>query len=251
MYTFVLKFYVSYNINEFINILSGEIIMYGATIKHPEDSLAFMRGLTFIGGFLNAYSFFTRGGAFVSFHTGNLVRIGLAVVLNDNFQLWNSLTPVIGAFIGVVTATIIRNKITKDTLFNKAIVLTEIAVLFIIGFIGTNSIDYIINFTLSFIAMFQLSCFRKAKNVVHNTTIMTGNLRTLAQLFTNMFFERNKKNVMEFFTYLITFLSFIFGVIIGGFSSLRFEKMSIWICAAILLILFIKMDKTDTQIKKF
>ena len=221
--------------------------MYGATIKHPEDSLAFMRSLTFIGGFLNAYSFFTRGGAFVSFHTGNLVRIGLAIVLNDNVQFWNSLTPVIGAFIGAVTATAIRNKINKDISFNKVIVLIEIVMLFIVGLIWSNSIDYIINFGLSFIAMFQLSCFRKAKNVAHNTTIMTGNLRTLSQLFTTMFFEKNKKSVIEFITYLITFLSFIFGVIIGGFSSLLIDKMSIWICALILLILFFKMEKTDTQ----
>lgn len=220
--------------------------MYSKAIKQPEDSLAFMRSLTFIGGFLNAYSFFTRGGAFVSFHTGNLVRIGLSIVMNDNVQLWNSLTPVIGAFIGAVTATIIRKKITKDISFNKIIVLTEIVMLLIVGFIWSSSIDYIINFGLSFIAMFQLSSFRKAKSIAHNTTIMTGNLRTLAQLFTTVFFERNKKSVNEFLTYLMTFLSFIFGVIIGGFSSLYIGKMSIWICALMLLILFLKMEKTDS-----
>lgn len=222
--------------------------MHSGAIKHPEDSLAFMRSLTFIGGFLNAYSFFTRGGAFVSFHTGNLVRIGLAIVLSDKVQLWNSLTPVIGAFIGAVTATIIRNKITKDNLFNKVIVLTEIALMFIVGFIWTNSIDYIINFGLSFITMFQLTSFRKAKSIAHNTSIMTGNLRTLAQLFTNIFFERNKKSLTEFISYSITFFSFIFGVVIGGFSSLYIGKVSIWICSLILLLLWFKMEKADTQI---
>jgi uncharacterized membrane protein YoaK (UPF0700 family) len=218
---------------------------FSETIKHPEDSYAFMRSLTFIGGFLNAYSYFTRGGAFVSFHTGNLVRIGLSIVLNDSVQLWNSLTPVIGGFIGVVTATIIRNKINRDDLFNKVIVLTEIITLFIIGCIWSNSIDHIINFTLSFITMFQLSSFRKSKNLAHNTTIMTGNLRTLAQLFTNMFLERNKNSVTEFIAYLITFLSFIFGVIAGGLSSLFIDKAAIWICVLIiLLLLFCKLDKT-------
>ncbi len=225
--------------------------MYSTTIKHPEDSLAFMRGLTFIGGFLNAYSFFTRGGVFVSFHTGNAVRIGLALALYDKVQFWSSFIPIIAAFIGGVTATIIRNKVTEDISFTKVIVLTEIAVLFAIGFIWTNSVDYIINFGLSFITTFQLSSFRKSKNIAHSTTIMTGNLRNLAQLFANMLLEINKKNAIEFINYLITFLSFIFGVTMGGFFSFRIGKMSIWVCAAILLILFLKMEKIKTPNQNF
>jgi len=210
---------------------------FSETIKHPEDSYAFMRALTFIGGFLNAYSFFARGGAFVSFHTGNLVKIGLSIVLNDSVQFWNCFIPVIGGFIGVITATIIRDKIYRDDLFNKAIILTEIITLFIVGCIWTNSIDNIINFFLSFLAMFQLSSFRKSKGIVHNTTIMTGNLRTLAQFFTNMFLERSKKSVAEFIAYLITFLSFLFGIIIGGISTLAMDKVAVWICVLILLLL--------------
>lgn len=218
------------------------------TIKHPEDSLVFMRSLTFIGGFLNAYSFFTRGGAFVSFHTGNLVRIGLSIVLNDNIQLWNSLTPVIGGFIGAVMATVIRNKIKDDNLFNRLIITIEILILSIIGFIWFDSIDYIINFVLSVIMMFQLSSFRKSNNITHNTTIMTGNLRTLAQLFTNMFFEKNKNSVTKFTTYLMTFLSFILGVVIGGISSLLIDKMAIWICAITLTLVSFKLEKAYSSI---
>lgn len=223
---------------------------FSETIKHPEDSYAFMRALTFIGGFLNAYSFFARGGAFVSFHTGNLVRIGLSIVLNDSVQFWNCFIPVVGGFIGVVIATIIRDRINRDELFNRAIIIIEIITLFIVGCIWTNSIDHIINFSLSLLAMFQLSSFRKSKNLVHNTTIMTGNLRTLAQLFTNMFLERNKNSVTEFIAYLITFLSFIFGVIIGGISSLAIDKVAIWICALILsLLLFCNKENFKLNYK--
>lgn len=209
---------------------------YDVTIRHPEDSLGFMRALTFIGGFLNAYSFFTRGGVFVTFHTGNLVRASLSIVFNERVQLFASIIPIIGGFIGVVIASILRNKITIDKLFAKTIILIEMISFFLIGLIWPSSLDSTVNFILSALAMFQLSSFRKSQNFVHNTTIMTGNLRTLAQLFTNMFFEKKRWAYLEFVRYLITFLSFPFGVIVGGIASVILGKIAIWICVIVLFL---------------
>ena len=55
-----------------------------------DESLIFMGLLTFIGGFINAYAFFTRGQAFVSMHTGNMAKIGLSLYQNDFNMLISS-----------------------------------------------------------------------------------------------------------------------------------------------------------------
>lgn len=219
------------------------MMKHNQTIQHPEDSFAFMRGLTFIGGFLNAYSYFTRGGVFVTFHTGNLVRVGLSIVEKDVIQLWNSFIPIISAFLGAVMAILLKNKITDEGDFHKKIILTEILSLFIIGFLWSDPLDRIVNFILSFIAMFQLSSFRKIKDKVHNTTIMTGNLRTTAQFLAGMLINRDRKSVIEFITYLFTFLSFLIGVVVGGISSLLVGNFAIWICVFILLVLYFNLNK--------
>lgn len=219
------------------------MMKHNETIKRPEDSFAFMRSLAFIGGFLNAYSYFTRGGAFVSFHTGNLVRVGLSIVERDIIQFWGSFIPIIAGFLGAAIAILLKNKITVENKFHKRIILTEIISLFIIGFIMSDSLNNVVNFVLSMIAMFQLSSFRKIKGTTHNTTIMTGNLRTLSQFFSVMLMNRDRKSAVEFISYLITFLAFPLGVVIGGVSSLLVGEFAIWLCVFILLVLFFNLNK--------
>lgn len=220
---------------------------YNERIQNPEDSLIFMRSLTFIGGFLNAYSYYTRGGAFVSFHTGNFVRIGLSILERNSIKFWSSFIPIMAAFLGAIISSFLKYKITTESnLYFKRIILIEIIVFFIIGFIKSDSLNNVINFILSMIAMFQLTSFRRIKNISHNTTIMTGNIRTLAQLFSNWMIEKkNKKNLVEFISYFITFISFLVGVIAGGVISLTYNKFAIWLCVFILAVLFLNLNKKE------
>lgn len=210
------------------------------TIGHPEESYCFMRSLTFIGGFLNAYSYFTRGGAFVTFHTGNLVRTGLSIVEKDLVQFWSAFTPIIAGFLGAVVALLLKSKITEESYFYKRIIFVEIISFFIIGFIWSDSLHNIVNFALSFIAMVQLSSFRSIKGTTHNTTIMTGNLRTLAQYFSDFLIKRDREIGSELISYLLTFLSFPLGVVVGGALSLLVNQIAIWFCSLILLILAVR-----------
>lgn len=221
------------------------MMRHNEVIKNSQDSFSFMTSLTFVGGFLNAYSYFTRGGSFVTFHTGNLVRVGLSIVEKNAPQFWNSFIPIIAAFIGVVIATLLNSKITVKSNFYKKIILIEIVILFIIGFVWLDSLNNIVNFILSMTAMLQLSSFRKVKDTTHNTTIMTGNLRTLAQFFSNILINRDKKSIIEFSSYLITFLNFILGVIVGSILSLLAGKFAIWFCVFILLVLFFKLNENE------
>lgn len=215
---------------------------FNGTIQHPEDSLAFMRCLTFIGGFLNAYSYFTRGGVFVTFHTGNLVRTGLSIVEKNPTQFWSSLTPIIAGFIGATIALLLKNKIVSENNFHKKIILIEIITLFTIGFMWSGVFNGVINFILSMLAMLQLSSFRKVKGIVHNSTIMTGNLRTTAQYFTLVLVNRDRKSISEFISYFINFLSFPLGVIVGGVLCIFVGNFAVWLCALILLILFLNLN---------
>ena len=124
------------------------MIKYNETI-HPEDSLAFVRSITFIGGFLNSYSYFTRGGAFTTFHTGNLVRTGLSIVERDPIAFWNSFTPIVAGFLGAATALGLKNRTTGDSIFYKKVIITEIIIFSIIGLVWSESFDNIVNFVLS------------------------------------------------------------------------------------------------------
>lgn len=74
-----------------------------------EERLIFMGILTFVGGFLNAYAFFVRGGAFVSLHTGNMVKVGISIYEKDSILFYSAIVPIIGCLIGAIIAQLLKN----------------------------------------------------------------------------------------------------------------------------------------------
>lgn len=205
-----------------------------------EESLIFMSFLTIVGGFINAYAYFIRGNAFVSLHTGNMVKIGIATYLKDYYLFISAIVPVIGCILGAIFAQFIKYFYKKNANIINIFLGIEIIILFIIGFIPTTFSHNIVNFILSIITTFQLSSFRKYNGNVHNSTIMTGNLRTFGGYLADVFIKNDEKNLEILKKYSILIFSFPFGVILGGFFTSHFHIYSIWICCILLFILLVK-----------
>lgn len=205
-----------------------------------EESLPFMVILTFIGGFINAYSFFTRGGAFVSFHTGNIMRVGIAAATLDLAMFGSSIIPILGAFLGAILAQLFKAILSKRSIhfWQLAALITEFAAFLVVGFIPESYPHTAVNFSLSLIIMFQLSNFRTLNGAAHNTTIETGNLRTLGQHCGNILLNRNLPSLKVACQYAVAFLAFPFGALIGGLLSSVFHIHSIWFCCVLLFILW-------------
>lgn len=47
--------------------------------KTISESTAFMVMLTLLSGYLNAYTYATRGGSFANMHTGNMSKLGISL----------------------------------------------------------------------------------------------------------------------------------------------------------------------------
>lgn len=204
-----------------------------------EESVGIARCLTFVGGYLNAYCFFTRGGSFGTFHTGNIVRVGLAVVQTDPTMLWSASIPLIGAVAGGLLSNALQRAVSDRLIFQRRVIFMQLVVFLAVGLLFGDSTDGVVNFIIPMVSMFQLSSFRRAGDRIHNSTIMTGNLRTLTQLLFEMVLKRDRQSTSEFLSYFLTFISFLIGVVSGGVISSAVGKISVWVCAAVMaLILF-------------
>lgn len=204
-----------------------------------DESLIFMGLLTFIGGFINAYAFFTRGQAFVSMHTGNMAKIGLSLYQNDFNMLISSIVPITGCLLGAVLAQLLKFSLKEYEVpkLRKALLLAELIVLLGVGFISTSSSNNAVNFLLSVITTFQLSNFRKYNGNVHNSTIATGNLRTLGAHIGDIFIKKDSASVKVASKYFILVFSFPVGIFFGGLLSTLCGIYAIWFCCIILLFL--------------
>ena len=214
-----------------------------------DESLIFMGLLTFIGGYINAYAFFTRGQAFASMHTGNMAKIGLSLYQNNFEMLISSIVPILGCLLGAVLAQFLKFALKNYELANlqRILLLSELIVLFGIGFISTSFSNNIVNFLLSIITTFQLSNFRKYNGNVHNSTIATGNLRTLGAHIGDLVIKRDVKSFKITSKYFVLVFSFPIGIFFGSFLSTVWGIYSIWLCCIILffLLLLIKNESEN------
>lgn len=214
-----------------------------------EETFGFMLLLTFVGGYSNAYSYFTRGGAFVSFHTGNMAKLGIAAVTGDSTMFLACVVPICGGLLGAVLAQLVKTYLSRQSMlfWQKTVLIIELTALLIVGFLPLSVPDNAVNFFLSIVLMFQLSNFRKYEGNVHNSTIETGNLRTFGQYCGDILIKRNLASARKAVTYFVMVFSFPLGTLAGGFFSLWTGRSAIWICCILLAVLaFGYLPKTES-----
>ena len=153
-----------------------------------------------VGGYLNAYSFYTHG-SFTSLHTGNMAKMGISVFQGQWSEALMVLIPISGNIVGAFLAELLRRSCTTrhPLIWQKVSISSEIIALFIIGFLPVSLPNILINWFLSVNAGFQLSNFRSCEGTVHNTTICTGNLRTVGQYLCTAVITREKSAVTKLF----------------------------------------------------
>ena len=214
-----------------------------------QETLLFISILTAVGGYLNAYSFYTHG-SFTSLHTGNMAKMGISVFQGQWSEALMVLIPISGNIVGAFLAELLRRSCTTrhPLIWQKVSISSEIIALFIIGFLPVSLPNILINWFLSVNAGFQLSNFRSCEGTVHNTTICTGNLRTVGQYLCTAVITREKSAVTKLFRYAAAVFSFPIGAGLGGIATLKLGGYASWICCiGLAIILYLIQHSTDSQ----
>lgn len=202
--------------------------------------------LAIVGGFLDAYTFVGRGGVFANAQTGNVVLIGMEVATGEWGQVVLHAIPILAFMIGVVVAEMIKKPSMR--LFipdsERAVLILEIAVLFIIGFIPYTSPDIIVTVAISFVSSVQVSSFRKLVGYTYNTTMITGNLRSATQEAYFAFTNKDNESARRAIRYSTINLSFLAGAILGGLLTSFIGVKAVWV-AVIILICSVILFSTD------
>lgn len=193
--------------------------------------------LAIVGGFLDAYTFVGRGGVFANAQTGNVVLMGIEAATGEWGQAVLHAVPILAFIIGVVVAEIIKKPSMR--LFipdsERAVLILEIAVLFIVGFIPYTSPNIIVTVAVSFVSSVQVSSFRKLVGSAYNTTMITGNLRSATQDAYIAFTKRDNESARRAARYSTINLSFLAGAILGGLLTSFIGVKAVWIGVIVLI----------------
>lgn len=208
-------------------------------LRHAiHESIPFGVLLAIVGGFLDAYTFIGRGGVFANAQTGNIVLLGVYASEREWEQALIHIPPILAFVIGVIVAESIKNNLLHFFILDwkQAILILEILVLFIVGFIPDTVPNIFVTVTIAFVASVQVSSFRKLVDSPFNTTMSTGNLRSASQAAYIAFTQKDRESAIKAIRYFTIILSFLFGAFLGGLLTLIIGVKSIW--GAVIILIF-------------
>lgn len=208
-------------------------------MKNTNVSQSFFVGsiLAMVGGFLDSYTYLSRGHVFANAQTGNIVLFGLGLVNKNIVKALYYFVPIMSFVLGVIAAEFIRNKFKgKFQLhWRQIVILFEAITLFCVAFIP---IDMAANCLVSFVCSLQVESFRKLHGNPFATTMCTGNLRSGTE---NLFFgilKKDKTHVKHSVEYFLIILFFICGAGIGALATDLFYQKAVIICSFVLVFVY-------------
>ena len=97
---------------------------------------------------------------------------------------------------------------------------------------------------------YQLYLFRKCLDISHNTTICTGNIRTVGELLFDALEKRSLDSIKKLLIFVFLTFSFALGTIPGTLISLSISTKAVWVCSFILLGQALWMNKYNLKYEK-
>jgi len=211
--------------------------------KTISESTAFMVMLTLLSGYLNAYTYATRGGIFANMHTGNMSKLGISLAGGNFAGSWQYLAPILAALLGVMFSELVRHRFSGIAFgsWQKNMLAFEILVLVGAAFIASGWHDMLIACVFSFVTEAQLSVFGKWEGKGHSTTICTGNLRSGTErlYLWGKTGERDHGHRAAQYYGIIVF--FIAGAALGAWCSGRWGQRAVLGACVLLLAAFLLM----------
>lgn len=214
------------------------------TNKQIQMSESFLNGavLAVSGGFQDAYTYFTRDKVFSNAQTGNVVLMSQEFMAGNFIGGIKYLLPFLAFGLGVLVTEQInaRYKMAKRIHWRQLIILIEIAILAIVGFIP-HSLNMAATVLVSFSCAMQVQAFRKVNGFAYASTMCIGNLRSGTDALSAFLREKRKEPLIKAFHYYGIIFFFAVGAGIGGNLSVVWGIHTIWVSCILLLISMVFM----------
>lgn len=208
--------------------------------------------LALSGGFQDAYTYNVRDGVFSNAQTGNVVLMSQHFMAAEWTVGLRYLFPILSFALGVFAAEKIQGRFryAKRLHWRQSILLTEIAILFLVGFMP-EELNMLATTLVSFACALQVQSFRKVEGYSYASTMCIGNLRSGTAAISSYMREHKPKQLEQAVYYFGIIFLFAIGAGLGGNLSLAYGYRVIWLCCLFLLVSFVLMFFERFQFKDY
>ncbi|MGN1479784.1 MAG: YoaK family protein [Acutalibacteraceae bacterium] len=210
--------------------------------RQMSDSFSTAVFIVLSGGFQDAYTYCCRGRVFANAQTGNIVLLSTALFQKEWQTAFKYMIPVLSFLIGTAAAELIHIKLKhyEKIHWRQIILLCEITMLFLVGFLP-NNMEHLANALVSFVCAMQVQTFHKVRGHAYASTMCIGNMRSGMEALCVFFRSHNKSALKKAFVYFSVIAVFGVGAGLGSVITVRLCYKAVWICCAMLFISFCMM----------
>lgn len=204
--------------------------------------------LMFVGGYYGTFTYSIRGGVFCNAQTANFVLCALAI---GNMQFQKAayyLIPMSAYLLGTIVSEVIAKPLKKLHMirWDTLLILIEMIVVIILGFIPEEAPYQITQITINFICSMQYNTFRQANGIPMATTFCTNHLRQFGVAIVKTIKGHNEYKE-RLISHLRMLLVFVLGGISGTVLCKQFLGKGIWGVLIPLGIAFLRLVYADRK----
>lgn len=194
-------------------------------------------GLTFIGGFIDAYTFVQRGGVLAAGQTGNIVFLSVDIARHNLPGIVAKVATIIFFCLGIITVEILKHKNNRSHYWRLTSLIAEFIICIIVGFLPKSMSNLYVVPPLAFVMAMQNIAFDQIEGLGYNNVFSTGNLKKAVIAFTEYLYHHQTKNIVTAKTYLELVLGFSMGAIASALLQKWFFLKTIWFVPVLLILI--------------
>lgn len=184
--------------------------------------------LTFISGYLNAFTYVTQGGRFAGVQSGNVVLLAHQLALGHIASTIHFLVPIIffaiGQFFTYLTKKYCIKKRYPWHLTSSLVMLVFVLIAIVLTPLMSSFFTMAI---LAFVASIQVETFRSLRGAPYANVMMTGNVKNAAYLWFRGMIEKDKSLIHTGRNIFITIIGFMLGVMAATCLSTLFGELAL------------------------
>ena len=194
--------------------------------------------LTLANGFMDAHTYYVRGGVFANVQTGNVIFFAI----DSSERRWGEamahVWPILAFIAGVGLASHIKSgrveRIVPHPL--RWTMAVQVVVLVVIGFVPATVAHSYVVVPIAFLAAMQIGLFRTIGDLAYMPVATTGNLLRFVEMGYEGLTEKSPAAWRACSVYGTLIVAFAGGALVGAFSSRAWGVHAVWLAAAIIAV---------------
>ncbi|MGT2958662.1 hypothetical protein A9Q68_04765 [Streptococcus bovimastitidis] len=195
---------------------------------YVHEALRCAMSLTFISGYVNAFTFMTQGQRFAGIQSGNVASLAMSLAQGRLDRALDFLLPIIVFMLGQSFTYFMHRWANKHGIhwyLLSSFVLTVIA---LITSILTPILPAFFTVSgLAFFASIQVDTFKSLRGATYANVMMTGNVKNAAYQLTKGLYEKNREMILIGRNTAFVIFTFILGALAASLLSLKFGELSL------------------------